>query len=582
MQKTNCRRISIFLFLFLAFQSFVSIVHGSTIQKIDTISQWIEYTENNCKLKDYVLVLNMHTAGEGASLVLNSMDLPGESMRGKIYSIEGKYAYLHQTMIKPPLGHIDAFVAIITEPVLESSDVGIFFLESAGTLDMCGHNTLAAATGLFEIGRTSGSAIKFDTAASGGGKEGVVEAKAVKNSKQQVEEVTIENVKSFPLNISGTIKDKVFGKIDYELSYGGNVFAIINIDAAEKPIEIIPSNIEKFLKAGDRIRTAINKELAAKGKISHKNFKGEKKLVELVEFYSSKVKNRDETADLHLKNVVIFGQEGNPQADRSPCGTGTSAKMALLNKHKQLSPGQTFIYESIIGTKFKGQFTSVTSEDSDEIIPYITAAAYITGTSQYIRSDLNNEYSIAALRSWKSIIDDHYGIKDHIKTVDYHIGEKGTRINYDYKNLMGKIQLTEDDIRYLGKIMTFEPRGYDDLVGAIIVPRDKTDAPNELKVHLVRGNTILSNNDWKQNHINAVAIAAVDLELVKPDSENNIKLKTANANIILRVAINEQGKVTKVIAPNGKNLGVAYLSAFSQLTIDRRDPLTYGFSLKDQ
>ena len=584
--QASLRNIPLF-FLISLFWTLVSSAGELDFQKINTIAKWIKYTESNCSLENHISVLNMHTAGEGASLVLNNLDLPGKTMREKInsvvgknsHSIDGEYSYLHKTIIKPPIGHVDAFAAIITNPVLKESDNGIFFMESAAILDMCGHNTLAAAIGLIELGWVPGNTIKFDTAAGGGGKNGVVEANALQETNKQISEVTIKNVKSFPLDISGKLNDELLGDIDYELAYGGNVFAIIDIDKAKRPMEIIPANIDSFLKAGDRIRHNINKEWLAKGKISHNNFGDEKKLVELVEFYTAKVNNPDKTAALHLKNVVIFGQEGNPQADRSPCGTGTSAKMALLNQHKKLSPGQIFVYESIIGTKFKGRFTKETST-AKEIVPYITASAYITGSSQYIRNDKPSGYSLSSLRTWKNNINEHYAIPEHIKVVDYHIGERGTRICYDYKSILHKEKPDNTDIVFLGKIMTQEPRGYDGLTGAIIIQNNAAIKNNTLLVHFVKGDTLLTSKELRNDNIAAVAAAGMDLELVTPDKQNTINLKINEEIIPLKIQKNSEGKVERILTLDNKELGKPLLMSFSQFILDRRDKFTYGFSLK--
>ena len=244
-----------------------------------------------------------------------------------------------------------------------------------------------------------------------------------------------------------------------------------------------------------------------------------------------------------------------------------------------MSPGQIFVYESIIGTKFKGRFTKETST-AKEIVPYITASAYITGSSQYIRNDKPSGYSLSSLRTWKNNINEHYAIPEHIKVVDYHIGERGTRICYDYKSILHKEKPDNTDIVFLGKIMTQEPRGYDGLTGAIIIQNNAAIKNNTLLVHFVKGDTLLTSKELRNDNIAAVAAAGMDLELVTPDKQNTINLKINEEIIPLKIQKNSEGKVERILTLDNKELGKPLLMSFSQFILDRRDKLTYGFSLK--
>ena len=161
-----------------------------------------------------------------------------------------------------------------------------------------------------------------------------------------------------------------YGKITFDISFGGSFFAIV--PAKQLNIKLLPENADKLKVLGIQIRDIINKEI----KIQHPVLE-HIKTVDLVEFF-------DETDNpkANLRNVVVFGQG---QVDRSPCGTGTSAKLATLHAKGKLKQGEKFVYESIASTLFTGEIVGITKVgDYDAVIPQITGSAYITGFCQYV------------------------------------------------------------------------------------------------------------------------------------------------------------------------------------------------------
>ena len=159
-------------------------------------------------------------------------------------------------------------------------------------------------------------------------------------------------------------------KIHCDISFGGSFFAIL--PATEVDLDICPENASKFSKIGLIIRDAVNKQV----EIQHPTLE-HIKTVDLVEFYGP-AKSPDAT----YQNVVVFG-EGS--VDRSPCGTGTSAKVATLHAKGELKVGEHIIYESILGTKFKGEVLEETTlAGRKAIIPRITGSAYINGFNTFL------------------------------------------------------------------------------------------------------------------------------------------------------------------------------------------------------
>ncbi|MFR1192113.1 MAG: proline racemase family protein, partial [Megasphaera micronuciformis] len=186
-----------------------------------------------------------------------------------------------------------------------------------------------------------------------------------------VDSVSFDNVESFLYKENVEVDVPELGKkIHCDISFGGSFFAIL--PATEVDLDICPENASKFSKIGLIIRDAINKQV----EVQHPTL-DHIKTVDLVEFYGP-AKSPDAT----YQNVVVFG-EGS--VDRSPCGTGTSAKVATLHAKGELKVGEHIIYESILGTKFKGEVLEETTiAGRKAIIPRITGSAYINGFNTFL------------------------------------------------------------------------------------------------------------------------------------------------------------------------------------------------------
>lgn len=184
------------------------------------------------------------------------------------------------------------------------------------------------------------------------------------------ESVSFENVESFLYKENVAVSVPDIGTVHVDISFGGSFFAILK--AEEVGLTIEPKNASRFTEAGLKIREAINQNI----EIQHPRLK-HIKTVDLVEFYGP-AKSPEAT----YQNVVVFG---DGQVDRSPCGTGTSAKLATLYAKNELKIGESFVYESILGTMFKGEITKETRVGNYQaIIPKVTGSAYITGFNQFL------------------------------------------------------------------------------------------------------------------------------------------------------------------------------------------------------
>ncbi len=183
----------------------------------------------------------------------------------------------------------------------------------------------------------------------------------------KVEEVTVKNVASFLYKKGVQVNLDGKGPVTVDISYGGNFFALV--DAKQLGLAIEPKNIGALTKVGMELMDKVNKTVEIKHPVLDIGNVG------LVEIYQ-------EVEDNHFKNIVIFG---DGQVDRSPCGTGTSAKIADLYAKGKIGKGQILLNESVIGSIFKGKIVDIAKVgDYDAIVPEITGSAWITGFNHQV------------------------------------------------------------------------------------------------------------------------------------------------------------------------------------------------------
>lgn len=312
-----------------------------------------------------ITTVDTHTQGEATRIVTAGIGpIPGSTMLEKKEWMASQYDYLRQMLMWEPRGHQDMFGAILTEPCDTDAHAGVLFMDVGGYLDMCGHGSMGVATALLETGTipppTKGNKayVRLDTPA------GLIHCKAELDCQGLVRKVTIRNQPAFwsaLLFVSiGSIKD-----IPINIAYGGNYFALV--DAADLNVTVDPANIDELKMLGMAIRKAVNKIYTP----THPET-GEPGTVALTEIFQK--------SDPDC-NVVVFG---DGQVDRSPCGTGTSAKMAFLYNYNKLRLAEPYRYQSIFGTEFIGRLLKETKiGKSVGVIPEITGSAYITGFHQF-------------------------------------------------------------------------------------------------------------------------------------------------------------------------------------------------------
>lgn len=310
------------------------------------------------KLENYIHTIDAHTMGEAARIVIDGIPkIHGETMLQKKNYMQYEMDNIRKLLMHEPRGHLNMFGAILTDPCNETCDLGILFMDSGGYLNMCGHGTIAAVTiainqGLIE----KKDIVLLDTPS------GIVECQ-VNYEADRVKEVSFINVPAFLLKEDVSVLVEGIGSVTLDIAFGGSFFAIA--DARQFDFELNIEEQDRIAEVGMAIKKAVNDQL----EIAHPEIP-EINQVDLVEFSL-------QLGDNHYRNTVVFG---DGQIDRSPCGTGTCAKLATLN----LKKGEQIIQESIIHSTFKGTVADFTEiQNIKAIIPKISGSAWMTGIHQF-------------------------------------------------------------------------------------------------------------------------------------------------------------------------------------------------------
>ncbi|AKA71104.1 proline racemase [Clostridium scatologenes] len=320
------------------------------------------------KATKVINTVESHTMGEPTRIVTGGVPkIPGKTMAEKMEYMEKNMDYLRTMLMLEPRGHNDMFGAIFTEPCVDEADIGVIFMDGGGYLNMCGHGSIGSATCAVEMGMVPVTEPYTDIVLEA--PAGIIKAR-VKVENGKAKEVSIVNVAAFLYKKDIEVNVPDFGKLTLDISFGGSFFAMVK--ASDVGIDLIPKNAQQLNDLGMKIIHAVNEQV----EIQHPILK-HIKTVDLCEFYAPA---KSEDAD--VQNVVVFGQG---QVDRSPCGTGTSAKLADLYARGEIEVGGQIVNESIICTKFTGKILGKAKVgEFDGIIPEITGSAYVTGFSQYL------------------------------------------------------------------------------------------------------------------------------------------------------------------------------------------------------
>jgi proline racemase len=310
--------------------------------------------------------VDSHTEGMPTRVIVGGVgEIPGDTMMAKRLHFMEHMDDIRTLLMFEPRGHASMSGAILQPSTRPDADFGVVYIEVSGCLPMCGHGTIGVATVLVETGMVPViepvTTVRLDTPA------GLVVAEVVV-SEGAARSVTIRNVPSFAHALDQQVDVPGVGEVPYDMAFGGNFYAIVNSD--DLGVEFDRSQGDEIMRRALAMMDAIN-EHAEPMHPTDPNIRG-----------------------CHHVQVVAPGSNSRYSRhamaiypgwfDRSPCGTGTSARMAQLHARGDLPLHTDFVNESFIGTTFTGQLVDeVRVGDLPAVIPTITGRAWITGTAQY-------------------------------------------------------------------------------------------------------------------------------------------------------------------------------------------------------
>ncbi|MFE5409386.1 proline racemase family protein [Microbacterium sp. NPDC056569] len=311
--------------------------------------------------------VDSHTEGMPTRVIVGGVGvLPGATMEERRQWFMANSDDIRTLLMNEPRGHSAMSGAILQPPTRPDADFGVLYIEVSGCLPMCGHGTIGVATVLVETGMVPVvepvTTIRLDTPA------GLVIAD-VAVVDGHAERVTIRNVPSFVVGLDRTVDVPGYGEVSYDLAFGGNFYAIVSLESLGLPFD--RARKDDLLAAGLAIMAAIDEADAPQHPVDP-TIRGCHHVY--LEAPGSTARHSRHAMAIHPGWF-----------DRSPCGTGTSARMAQLHARGLLPLHTDFVNESYIGTSFTGRLVEETSVAGvPAVVPTITGRAWVTGTAQYM------------------------------------------------------------------------------------------------------------------------------------------------------------------------------------------------------
>ena len=313
-----------------------------------------------------ISTVESHTEGMATRVVTGGVPaLPGATMEERRQHLSGSLDDLRTLLMFEPRGHAAMSGAIIQPPLRQDADWGVVFIETTGCLPMCGHGTIGVATVLVETGMVKVSepvtTLRLEVPA------GLVTAE-VEVETGRAKSVTLEMVPSFALALDQVVEVPGYGPVSLDIAYGGNFFAIL--PAASLGLSVERAFARELIDAGLAIMHAVNQQFEPVHPLSP-TIRGCQHVSLLA----------DDAAARRSPHAMVIHPGW---IDRSPCGTGTCARMAQLHARGELGLGADLVSVSLIGSEFVGRLLGTTViGETTAVVPSITGRAWITGTANW-------------------------------------------------------------------------------------------------------------------------------------------------------------------------------------------------------
>lgn len=314
-----------------------------------------------------IKTLDMHTCGEPLRIITGGLpSIEGNTILEKRKYFADHFDHLRTSLMFEPRGHADMYGAVLTEPLSDGSDLGAFFMHNEGYSTMCGHAIIALCRYVVEAGivrKESGNPVlEIDVPA------GRIRARAFMKGGR-VEKVSFTNVPSFPLIMDETVEVRGIGRVKFDVAFGGAFYAIC--DADDLGLDLDATDYDRLIDYGKKIKSAVLE-----------NFRIEHPFEpELGFLYGTIFTGKAYDLDNWSRNVCVFA-EG--EVDRSPTGTGVSARAGLHYAKGELPLNKRVTIESILGTTMDVEIKNVLDYGPYQaVIPEVSGQAYYTGSNEF-------------------------------------------------------------------------------------------------------------------------------------------------------------------------------------------------------
>ena len=327
-----------------------------------------------------ITAVDAHACGEPGRVITGGvLDVPGKTMFDKKCWLESHADHIRLRMLREPRGYPAANCNVILPPANPEADAGFVIMEQVEYPPMSGTNTICVATVLIETGMVAASEpvtrLKLDTPA------GLVAVEA-EVSGGKVRRVTFRNVPAFATHLDARIEVRGLGTVTVDVAYGGMFYVIA--DAAPLGLRVAPDEARDIARAAEMIKAAAREQL----RVAHPDNPG------IAGVTIAQISGEPARPGAHRKNAVVVSTgkldwdrpaTWTGALDRSPCGTGTCAKMAALHAKGKLGLNQDFVHEGILGTVFTGRLVEETRVGPyAAVVPTLSGEAWITGFAQYV------------------------------------------------------------------------------------------------------------------------------------------------------------------------------------------------------
>jgi len=317
-----------------------------------------------------ITTIEAHAAGEPLRIITGGLpEIPGATILERRRYLREHLDEVRRALMWEPRGHYDMYGCVLTPPVSADADLGVLFLHNEGYSTMCGHGVIALVTALIETGALPGrgaeTPVNLDTPA------GLVRATAHLDNSGRVERVSFRNVPSFVYAQDVALDVAGFGQIQTDIAFGGAFYAILPAERVGLTVE--PGQTAALVEAGEAIKRSVNATLP----IQHPDDP------ELGFLYGTILTGPPEDPAHHSRNICVFA---NAEVDRSPTGTGVSARLALHYAKGEIAENQMIAIESILGANsvFSGSVVGHAQVGSvAAVIPEVSGSAFITGRSEF-------------------------------------------------------------------------------------------------------------------------------------------------------------------------------------------------------